>query len=173
MLVQEVDWNLEQMSELSVRPFVTNALHSSVDIEKLGENGVGKNLSDHYSHSKHLSRKIDLQRTDIHSIPNGNPTRLRIPPPDIAQEIIDIRKGSSTTSLANMIRDGLKVSNGRPKSLPPLTLWDNNGLKLFEQITHLPDYYLSRVERDIISQNCKDIAQRICSVSLVVDLGCG
>jgi len=44
------------------------------------------------------------------------------------------------------VRSGL---TGRPKSLPPWLLYDEAGSRLFEQITGLPEYYLTRVERSI------------------------
>ncbi len=92
---------------------------------------------------------------------------------NLSGDIIDIRQANSTTSLAHFIRDGLANIDGSSKTLPSLALWDNHGLDLYEQITQLPDYYLSWVERDILQESCHEIARKISSTSILVDLGCG
>jgi L-histidine Nalpha-methyltransferase len=45
----------------------------------------------------------------------------------------------------------------RPKSLPPWLFYDETGSELFEQITVLPEYYLTRTERSIFAANSLDI----------------
>ena len=46
------------------------------------------------------------------------------------------------------IRRGLA---GRPRSLPPKYFYDATGSALFERISTLPEYYLTRVEQGLIS----------------------
>lgn len=41
---------------------------------------------------------------------------------------------------------------GRPKRLAPWLFYDAEGSRLFEQITELPEYYLTRTERGILAQ---------------------
>jgi len=51
-------------------------------------------------------------------------------------------------------RDGL-TSN--PKRLSPWLFYDEAGSKLFEEITRLPEYYLTRTERQIFTENADEI----------------
>jgi dimethylhistidine N-methyltransferase len=52
------------------------------------------------------------------------------------------------------VRDGLA---SRPKSLPSWLFYDEAGSRLFEQITELPEYYLTRVERSILTTYAQDM----------------
>lgn len=49
-------------------------------------------------------------------------------------------------SLVEIVRAGLSQA---PKTLPPWLFYDEAGSLLFEEITRLPEYYLTRVERGI------------------------
>ena len=51
---------------------------------------------------------------------------------------------------AQAVREGL-VS--RPKQLPPWLFYDAEGSRLFEQITALPEYYLTRAESEILTSH--------------------
>jgi L-histidine N-alpha-methyltransferase len=51
-------------------------------------------------------------------------------------------------AVANAVREGLTA---QPKRLPPWLFYDEAGSRLFEQITELPEYYLTRTERDILT----------------------
>jgi L-histidine N-alpha-methyltransferase len=67
------------------------------------------------------------------------------------------------------IRDGL----GRPqKELPPKYFYDERGSRLFEQITRLPEYYLTRTERDLLTEWMPDWLWAVCPKA-VVELGAG
>jgi L-histidine Nalpha-methyltransferase len=44
-----------------------------------------------------------------------------------------------------------------PKTLPPWLFYDEAGSRLFEQITALPEYYLTRTERAIFTTHATDI----------------
>jgi len=50
--------------------------------------------------------------------------------------------------VASAVREGLA---GRPKRLPPWLFYDQAGSLLFDQITELPEYYLTRTERSILA----------------------
>jgi dimethylhistidine N-methyltransferase len=57
-------------------------------------------------------------------------------------------------------RVGLAVREGlasRPKCLPSWLFYDEAGSRLFEQITELPEYYLTRVERGILATHAQDM----------------
>ena len=47
----------------------------------------------------------------------------------------------------------------KPKQLSPKLFYDARGSELFEQITELPEYYLTRTERTILLENAADIIQ--------------
>ena len=60
-----------------------------------------------------------------------------------------------------------------PKRLPPKLFYDAVGSALFEQITALPEYYLTRVEREILSRNADDIITAVGTPLTVIELGAG
>ena len=74
--------------------------------------------------------------------------------------------------VAAAVRLGL---TSRPKSLPPWLLYDEAGSRLFEQITELPEYYLTRTERSIFFDQATDILTEACDGHRVriVELGAG
>jgi dimethylhistidine N-methyltransferase len=56
--------------------------------------------------------------------------------------------------LAAAVREGLA---SHPRRLPAWLFYDDEGSRLFDQITHLPEYYLTRTERGIFSAHAADI----------------
>jgi len=56
--------------------------------------------------------------------------------------------------VASAVRDGL---NCRPKTLPSWLFYDDAGSDLFEQITELPEYYLTRTERAIFVSHAAEM----------------
>lgn len=88
-------------------------------------------------------------------------------------DITDIRQGESGSSLLDEIRKQLRPKQGSEKTLPTLLLYDEPGLKLFEDITYLEEYYLTNAEIEVLKQHAFDIAQSITEGSLVVELGSG
>lgn len=52
--------------------------------------------------------------------------------------------------VAAAVRAGLAST---PKSLPPWLFYDEAGSRLFDQITELPEYYLTRTERAILNRH--------------------
>ncbi len=51
--------------------------------------------------------------------------------------------------VASAVREGLA---SRPRHLPPWLFYDEAGSELFERITELPEYYLTRTERGILNE---------------------
>jgi L-histidine N-alpha-methyltransferase len=45
----------------------------------------------------------------------------------------------------------------RPKTLSPWLFYDQAGSRLFEEITELPEYYVTRTERQILAQHADEI----------------
>jgi dimethylhistidine N-methyltransferase len=74
-------------------------------------------------------------------------------------------------SFAEAVRDGL----GRPgqKELPSKYLYDEVGSALFEVITKLPEYGLTRAEERILLRHSDAIARRLAAQGMVVELGSG
>jgi L-histidine Nalpha-methyltransferase len=67
------------------------------------------------------------------------------------------------------VRAGLTA---QPKTLPPKYFYDEVGSKLFEAITVLPEYYLTRAESEIFSSHADDIILRA-SPRRLIELGSG
>lgn len=70
---------------------------------------------------------------------------------------------------ARDVRAGLTAS---PKRLACRYFYDEDGSALFEEICTLPEYYLTRAEREIIERRAPEIAV-LCDVDVVVELGSG
>jgi dimethylhistidine N-methyltransferase len=73
-------------------------------------------------------------------------------------------------SFAEDVRTGLGT---RPMSLPPKYFYDDLGSALFEAITRLPEYYLTRVERDLLATYGREIAGALPGPLELVELGSG
>jgi L-histidine Nalpha-methyltransferase len=64
---------------------------------------------------------------------------------------------SPIASVASEVRCGLTSS---PKTLSPWLFYDEDGSHLFEQITELEEYYLTRTERSLFNDHADEIIQR-------------
>ena len=87
--------------------------------------------------------------------------------------IFDIRRERDEHSILEDIKAGLRPERGHDKTLPTLLLYDGSGLKLFEKITYLDEYYLTNTEIDVLTKWAANIADRIPDQSLIVELGSG
>ena len=87
--------------------------------------------------------------------------------------IFDIRQGEFDFSLVEDIHKQLDAGAGQAKRLPTLLLYDEQGLRLFEDITYLEEYYLTNAEIEVLTNHADEIAQQICAGSIVVELGSG
>jgi L-histidine N-alpha-methyltransferase len=72
-------------------------------------------------------------------------------------------------ALADDVRRGL---GGRPRSLPPKYFYDATGSALFEMITRLPEYYLTRAEHALLDAHAFGILREAHPME-VVELGAG
>jgi dimethylhistidine N-methyltransferase len=73
-------------------------------------------------------------------------------------------------NLAEDVRKGL---TGAVKNLPCKYFYDARGLALFDQITELPEYYLTRVETGILTQQAAAIIQQCPPKLALAELGSG
>ncbi len=58
-----------------------------------------------------------------------------------------------------------------PKTLPPFLFYDEAGVALFEAITRLPEYYLTRTELALLGQVAPEIAALAAPGSVLVEYG--
>jgi dimethylhistidine N-methyltransferase len=61
----------------------------------------------------------------------------------------------------------------RPRSLPCKYFYDERGSQLFDQICDLDEYYLTRVELEIMRQNASQMAEQIGPGVMLVEYGSG
>jgi L-histidine Nalpha-methyltransferase len=77
---------------------------------------------------------------------------------------------TASASIAADVRAGLTRA---PKELPCHLLYDEEGSRLFEAITELPEYYLTRTELAILEANAGAIAAAAGGARTVAELGAG
>lgn len=75
-----------------------------------------------------------------------------------------------SSPIAADVYEGLTA---KPKWLSPKLFYDADGSALFEQITELPEYYLTRTERSILLENASDIIASAGSNLYLIELGAG
>jgi len=75
-------------------------------------------------------------------------------------------------SREQMLRDVADGLSKSPKQLSPKYFYDERGSELFEEITQLPEYYLTRAERQLLEQRITAIIRSVRPCSLV-ELGAG
>ena len=72
----------------------------------------------------------------------------------------------------NLVDDVRRGLGAHPRTLPPKWLYDDRGSALFDQITHLPEYYPTNCEREILEEHALDIALESGATTLI-ELGSG
>lgn len=88
-------------------------------------------------------------------------------------EIIDTRSDPQEINLSEVTRNSLKTTESGTPQFPDLLLWDKEGLKGFEEVTYLDDYYLTHNELDLLKQHGDEIALNIKPNSVLIELGSG
>lgn len=89
-------------------------------------------------------------------------------------DITDIRAGQQPLDLAAAIRSGLEHRNEHGhRTLPSLLLWDEPGLKLFEELTYVPEYYLTNAEMALLKAHGRELAAQLEPGTVVLELGSG
>lgn len=85
---------------------------------------------------------------------------------------------SPADAVAAEVRAGLTST---PRTLSPWLFYDENGSRLFEQITELPEYYLTRAERSLFTAHADEIIELAAEptgtdpapVLTIIELGAG
>jgi L-histidine N-alpha-methyltransferase len=99
----------------------------------------------------------------------SSPHPERTVPPTVAT--LEVPGLSATTqAVAAEVRRGLTAT---PKCLAPWLFYDEAGSRLFEQITALPEYYLTRTERDLFATHADEIFNTLDANLTIAELGAG
>ncbi|KAI4862287.1 histidine-specific methyltransferase [Hypoxylon rubiginosum] len=59
------------------------------------------------------------------------------------------------------------------RSLPSLLLWNEQGLRYFEQVTYTPEYYLTNTEIELLREHSLHLARNIEPGAIILELGSG
>src|SRR4029450_7955765 len=81
-----------------------------------------------------------------------------------------VRIAAHDTEFARGVYNGLRSTQ---KIIPARYLYDEVGSALFEAITLLPEYGLTRAERRLLDSCANEIAWNLSPVSVVAELGSG
>lgn len=101
----------------------------------------------------------------------------------MSAHIIDVRLNSNASNGEVNIRDEIIKGLERPpgqKTLPQLLLYDNEGLRIFDEITTgVDDYYIFPAEENLLKTHANDIVRVMHGnedqpmESVVLELGAG
>ena len=80
-----------------------------------------------------------------------------------------LEAGSAEAALVRDVRRGLGAP---PLTVPPKWLYDDEGSRLFDEITRLPEYYPTEAERSVLLAHADEIAAATDATTLV-ELGSG
>lgn len=81
-----------------------------------------------------------------------------------------LQKKSASSEMLSDVLEGLRQAQ---KTLPSKYFYDQRGSELFEQITELDEYYLTRTELQIMQDNIQEIANSLGEKTQLVELGSG
>ncbi len=84
--------------------------------------------------------------------------------------LIDRAPGRDQASFGEALLAGLSAV---PKQIPCRFLYDEEGSRLFEEICDLPEYYLTRAERQILEARADELAARFQTPITLAELGSG
>jgi uncharacterized SAM-dependent methyltransferase len=76
--------------------------------------------------------------------------------------IIDVRLSDKTSNGLPNIHDDVVKGLSQPvnqKTLPTILLYDEEGLRIYEERTRVPDYYLFPAEENLFKSHAHDIAK--------------
>ncbi|MEM9807217.1 MAG: L-histidine N(alpha)-methyltransferase [Cyanobacteria bacterium P01_D01_bin.56] len=115
--------------------------------------------------SSHSSQDVGLLSSQLfQDIQSDSGTHPRLRLTELAQSRQSLEEQNGADVVAGLSR--------YPKSLPPKYFYDDRGSQLFEQITTLPEYYLTRAETAILKERADEIAPLTGPCELV-ELGSG
>jgi dimethylhistidine N-methyltransferase len=74
---------------------------------------------------------------------------------------------------SSFARDVIAGLTARPKRLSPKYFYDQAGAQLFEDITALPEYYLTRCELEVLRERAPEMARFFPAGSALIEFGSG
>lgn len=95
------------------------------------------------------------------------------PPDETGRRAGEFRYFDRQPHTADMREEILAGLSERPRRLPPKYFYDETGSQLFEQITRLPEYYLTRTEMAMFDSHLDDIARALGADVCLVEYGSG
>ncbi|MEX1257717.1 MAG: L-histidine N(alpha)-methyltransferase [Gemmatimonadota bacterium] len=87
--------------------------------------------------------------------------------------MIPLARLAEPPRLDSLREEVLAGLGGTPKTLPARLLYDAGGSRLFDRITTLPEYYLTRTELEILRRCLGELAELVGPDALVVEPGSG
>jgi L-histidine N-alpha-methyltransferase len=96
---------------------------------------------------------------------------VREMPETVPRIRVDVLFGARDRSAA-LLDETFWSLREKPKQLSPKWLYDERGAILFDEITRLPEYYLTRAERAILRSAASEIAE-LTGAETLVELGSG
>lgn len=95
---------------------------------------------------------------------------MKISPPHADFSIIEAGAAADPTAFAREVRAGLTATR---KHLHCKYFYDERGSRLFEAITELPEYYLTRAGMEILERHAREIVELVPEGATLVELGSG
>jgi L-histidine N-alpha-methyltransferase len=92
---------------------------------------------------------------------------------DSSRERFSLRRAPEERARRTFAEDVRAGLTARPKVLLPKYFYDDLGSRLFEAITALPEYYLTRAEAEILREHGREIAGFLKGPVRLVELGSG
>ncbi|HVZ34640.1 MAG TPA: L-histidine N(alpha)-methyltransferase, partial [Polyangiaceae bacterium] len=83
------------------------------------------------------------------------------------------RRPRELAASSDGLADILQGLSSEPKHLPCKLFYDARGSALFERITELPEYYLTRAELRILEEHAGEMARALGPERLLLELGSG
>ncbi len=93
--------------------------------------------------------------------------------PDVTQVFADLPGSPHEISREDFAASVLDCFAQKPRSIPCRFFYDSAGADLFEQITQLEEYYLTRTETALLETYGVEIAQNVGHPSVLVEFGSG
>ncbi|KAL8687622.1 MAG: hypothetical protein Q9218_006259 [Villophora microphyllina] len=87
--------------------------------------------------------------------------------------IEDIRTNEVGLTILEQLRNQILSEHAGEKTMPTLLLYDEQGLKLFEEISYLDEYYLTNAEIEVLQAYATSIAELIPDGCVILELGSG
>lgn len=104
------------------------------------------------------------------SVASGLQAALARPGSGERLNVVRVPCASEESGFAGAVRAGLGAT---PKSLPCRFFYDDAGSRLFEEICSLPEYYATRIEREILLRAAPEIAGAVGAGAALAELGSG